>query len=230
MTPLVLLPGMTCDARLFAPQINAFSGQRPLLLSPIGGHDSMTALAAAVLETAPPLFNLAGLSMGGIVAMEILRRAPERVARLALIDTNPLAEDADRRRLREAQIERVDGGELTTVMRDEMKPHYLVDGPRKRDILELCMAMALDLGADVFVRQSRALLSRPDQTATLRGTRTPTLIMCGAEDALCPPERHRLMQELVPGSSLEIVTGAGHLPTLEQPQATNTALARWMEE
>ncbi len=230
MTPLLLLPGMMCDARLFAPQIEALSADIPIHYAPIGGHDSISALAAAVLASAPPRFALAGLSMGGIVAMEIVRQAPERVLRLALMDTNPQAEAEERQRLREPQIEKVVAGGLIEVMRDELKPNYLVDGPRKPAILDLCMQMALALGVEVFVRQSRALQQRPDQQETLRGMTLPTLLLCGAQDQLCPPERHELMHDLIPGSSLEIIDGAGHMPTLEQPETTTVALRRWMEE
>ncbi|WP_417522504.1 alpha/beta fold hydrolase [Marinovum sp.] len=229
MTPLLLLPGMMCDARLFAPQIAAVSGSRPVHCAPIGGHDSMQALAEEVLAHAPPRFALAGLSMGGIVAMEVLRQAPERVAGLALLDTNPKAELAEVRARREPQIASVREGRLAQVMRDEMKPNYLTDGPRRGEILDLCMDMALALGPEVFVNQSRALAGRPDQQETLRTYGGPALVLCGRDDALCPVARHELMADLLPDATLTIIEGAGHLPTLEQPQETNAALARWLE-
>ena len=229
MTPVVLLPGMMCDARLFRPQIAALSGTRTLLLAPIIARDSVAALAADVLAAAPPVFALAGLSMGGIVAMEVLRQAPHRVERIALLDTNPLAETEAVKARRGPQIEAVRAGRLAEIMRDEMKPNYLADGPGKAAILDLCMDMALDLGPAVFARQSRALMTRPDQTGTLRRARVPTLALCGRADTLCPVERHALIAGLVPGAVLEIIDGAGHLPTLEQPDVTNAALARWLE-
>lgn len=229
MTPLVLLPGMMCDARLFAPQIAALSGTRPLHLAPITGRDRVEALAGDVLDQAPARFALAGLSMGGIVAMEVVRQAPDRVERLALLDTNPKAEQEAVRAAREPQIARVETGRLESVMRDEMKPRYLIDGPRRRQILDLCLDMALGLGGAVFVRQSRALQVRPDQTATLRAVTVPTLILCGEDDALCPPPGHTLMQDMIAGSRLVMVAAAGHLPTLEQPDATTAALRDWLE-
>lgn len=229
MTPLVLLPGMMCDARLFAPQIAAFSGTRPVLLAPISGHDTIAALAADVLTSAPPVFALAGLSMGGIVAMAILRHAPERVERIALLDTNPLAESDAVKARRGPQMEAVQAGRLAEIIRDEMKPNYLADGPQKAAILDLCMDMAENLGPEVFLRQSRALMSRPDQTATLRGVRLPALALCGRLDTLCPVDRHELIAGLIPGASLEVIENAGHMPTLEQPERTNEALARWLE-
>jgi len=230
MTPLVLIPGMMCDARLFGPQIGALSGQRSLMLAPITAHDTVEKLAADVLATAPPKFALAGLSMGGIVAMEILRQAPDRVNRIALLDTNHLAENDAVKVRRKPQMDKVADGGLEAVMRDEMKPNYLTDGPDRGQILDLCLDMALALGPDVFLRQSRALMTRPDQSDTLANARLPTLVLCGVEDALCPVGRHKAMHQLVPNSKLEVIEKAGHLPTLEQAEQTTAALNRWLEE
>ena len=229
MTPLVLLPGMMCDARLFGPQIDALSGQLPLHLGVITAHDSVPALAAAVVAAAPPRFALAGLSMGGIVAMEIVAQAPDRITHLALLDTNPLAELPEVQARRGPQIAAARSGRLLEVMRDEMKPNYLADGPGRGRILELCMNMALDLGPDVFVRQSIALRDRPDQQATLRSVAVPTLVLCGAQERLCPVARHELMRDLIPGAKLVVVPDAAHLPTLEQPEATTQALRDWLD-
>lgn len=229
MTPLVLLPGMMCDARLFAPQIAAFSGRRMLVCAPITGWGRVEDLAAVVLANAPERFAMAGLSMGGIVAMEVLRQAPERVERIALMDTNPLAEDDQIKARRLPQMMKVRDGALGPVMRDEMKPHYLSDTPQRESILNLCMEMALALGPHVFLSQSRALMDRPDQSETLRGADLPALVLCGRDDRLCPVSRHQLMAELIPDAQLEIIEGAGHLPALEQPDLTNAALARWLE-
>jgi len=230
MTPLILLPGMMCDARLFRPQIDALSGRIPVMSFPLTAHDSVTALAADILRHAPPSFALAGLSMGGIVAMEVLRQAPERVERLALLDTNPLAEAPEVQARRGPQMAAARDGRLRQVMRDEMKPNYLSDGPHQGAILDLCMAMAEDLGPDVFVRQSKALMHRPDQSKTLSTYGRPALVLCGRQDGLCPVERHQLMHDLLPHSTLKIIDGAGHLPTLEKPEETTAALKRWLEE
>jgi pimeloyl-ACP methyl ester carboxylesterase len=229
MTPLVFLPGMMCDARLFGPQIDALSAHHPVMCIPINRHDTVEALASEVLDMAPERFALAGLSMGGIVAMEVVRQAPDRVERLALLDTNPLAEKENVKAARGPQIAAAKAGDLRRVMRDEMKPNYLTDGPNQGAILDLCMAMAMDQGPDVFVRQSLALMSRPDQQETLRAYTRPALILCGRDDALCPVSRHELMASLLPSALLEIIEGAGHLPTLEQPERTNAALIRWLE-
>ncbi len=226
--PLVLIPGMMCDARLWTPQINAFSRTRAVHLSAITGGGSVQDLAAEVLAQAPDRFALAGLSMGGIVAMEILAQAPERVTRLALLDTNPKAETAAVAKAREPQIAKVAEGQLVPVMRDEMKPNYLAPGPRRTEVLDLVLDMAVGLGPDVFIAQSRALQTRPDQQGTLRSVRVPSLILCGVHDALCPIHRHELMAALIPNARLVVVDGAGHLPTLEQPHAVNAAFEDWL--
>ena len=229
VTPLVLIPGMMCDARLFAPQIAALSAGRTIQVATITGADSIAELARQVLVDAPPRFALAGLSMGGIVAMEILSQAPERVERVALLDTNHRAETPDRQALRGPQVERVFQGALREVLIEEMKPLYLAPENRQDEaILGCALDMAIALGPEVFARQSEALRTRPDQTGTLRATEIPALVLCGEHDTLCPVERHREMAALIPQADLEIIAGAGHLSTLERPDETTGALDRWL--
>jgi pimeloyl-ACP methyl ester carboxylesterase len=229
MIPLILLPGMMCDARLFNPQIAALSARCTLHLPQLATEETIAGMAAEIIAHAPPHFALAGLSLGGIVAMEVLRQAPARVMKLALMDTNPLAETAEMQARRIPQIARVLAGGLESVMRDEMKPLYLADTPQKADILDLCMAMARALGPDVFAQQSRALASRADQTATLASFKRPALVLMGELDSLCPRDRHDLMHALMQQSRLAIIAGAGHLPILEKPDETNAELIRWLE-
>ncbi|MDB2577793.1 alpha/beta hydrolase [Tateyamaria sp.] len=228
--PLVFLPGMMCDARLFGPQIAALSPEFSVMVCPVTRGERIEEIASALLDDLPSRFALAGLSMGGIVAMEILRRAPDRVTRLALMDTNPLAETPQIAAAREPQIVKARAGRLLDVMRDEMKPHYLAPGPYRGEILKLVMDMADSLGPETFVRQSRALQRRRDQQATLRKCKVPTLILCGAHDALCPIKRHTFMAELIQGAELLVLDDAGHLPTLEMPDDTTAALRRWMQQ
>lgn len=229
MLPLVLIPGMMCDTRMWGG-IPAALHPRPVAHVVPTEADSMAELARILLRDAPPRFALAGLSMGGILAMEVLSQAPERVERLALLDTNPRAELPEVRANREPQIARALNGGLARVMRDEMKPNYLAKGPGKKAVLDLCLDMALSLGPDVFARQSRALRDRVDRQATLAAFRGPALVLMGAEDRLCPRDRHDLMHALMPQSRLVIIEGAGHLPTLERPIETTAAMSRWLEE
>jgi len=228
--PLVLLPGMMCDARLFHPQIELLSSNRSLIVMELKGKKTMAGLAKSVLERAPAHFALAGLSMGGIVAMEIIRQEPDRVTRLALMDTNPLADPPEKAAQRKSQINRVMAGALRSVMRDEIKPNYLCQASKSHDILNICMDMAQDLGPEVFQDQSSALQNRPDQCNTLQSVNVPSLILCGENDQLCPVSRHILMHDLISGSRLEIIPRAGHLPTLEQPELTNRKLEEWLKQ
>ena len=223
--PLVLIPGMMCDARMW--------GRVPAVLPcpvrhalPVGA-DSMAAIAARILADAPARFALAGLSMGGIVAMGILHLAPERVARVALLDTNPRAEVPQVQARREPQIARAISGDLSGLMREQMIPNYLAQPNPEIDAL--CLEMALTLGPDVFAEQSRALRDRADRQDALRNYGGPALVLTGAHDRLCPMDRHVLMQELLPNSDLVVIADAGHLPPLESPDATATALRTWLE-
>ncbi len=227
--PLVFLPGMMCDARLFGPQIAELSSEYTVCVAPVTQGERIEEIASDLLTQLPQRFALAGLSMGGIVAMEILRRAPDRVSRLALMSTNPLAEVPQVAAAREPQMVKVRTGRLRDVMRDEMKPNYLAPGPYRDEILDLVMDMAEVLGPDVFIRQSRALQRRRDQQATLRKWKGNTLVLCGAHDQLCPVKRHTFMAELIPQSKLVVLEDSGHLPTLEQPNETTAALRSWAE-
>lgn len=226
--PLLLIPGMMCDARIFMPQIAEFSTERAVHVAAVTKCETIEAMAKQVLDSAPAHFALAGLSMGAMVAMEIVHRAPERVTRVALMDTNSQSEPPAIAATREPQIVGVMAGRLAEVMADVMRPEYLAAGPMRAEILALVQDMALALGEGEFVRHSRALQRRPDQQKTLRKIRMPALVLCGAEDTLTPPRRHEFMSELIPYASLKIIEGAGHLPTLEAPVATNAALREWL--
>ncbi len=225
---LVLVPGMMCDARIFAPQINALSRDFAVHVASVAGPETIRDMAANVLDTAPARFALAGLSMGGIVAMEILRRAPERVTRIALMSTSPLAETPTQAAWREPQIVHAMTGNLDAAMREAMDPDNLAPGPGKNAVMQVVLDMARDLGPDVFVRQSRALQRRPDAQKVLRQIRIPVLVLCGAHDRLTPVKRHQFMADLIPFADLVVLDEAGHLPSLETPDAVSAAIRDWM--
>lgn len=228
--PLVLVPGMMCDARLFSPQIEALSREMNVMVACTTQGERIEEIASDILMASPQKFALAGLSMGGIIAMEILRRAPERVTRIALMDTNPQAETPQTSAGYEPMIVGVKAGRLDEVMRGFMKPDYLAPGPGRVRVLGLMAQMSQDLGAEVFLRQVRALQRRRDQQATLRKCKVPALVMCGAHDRLTPVKRHEFMAELIPYAKLHIVEDAGHVPTLEAAEEVTEALRAWMRQ
>ena len=228
MKKLVMVPGMMCDERIFSPQIAGLSDQIEVTFANISSFPSVEELASDVLKKAPQTFALLGHSMGGIVAMEMYSQEPERIERLVLMDTNPKAELEEMQLRREPQINAVRDGKLLNVMRDEMKPNYLAESENQDAVLGICMDMAMSLGPDVFINQSRALQTRQDQQSTLNSIDIPVLIMCGSEDKLCTLERHELMHNMISNSELKIIYNAGHMPTLEQPNETTEVLKQWL--
>ncbi len=228
MTPVVMIPGMMCDERIFAHQIEELGTDTEVYIADISKYSSIQELASDVLENSPPKFFLVGHSMGGIVAMEMCSQEPDRIEKLVIMDSNPKPELEETKIKREPQIRNVISGNLAQVMKEEMKPNYLADSYKQKDILNTCMEMALTLGPEVFVRQSRALQDRDDQQSTLEDLDIPVLIMCGSEDKLCSIEKHELMHNIINDSKLEVVMGAGHMPTLEQPQKTTEVIKSWL--
>ncbi len=228
MTPVVMIPGMMCDERIFAHQIEELGTDTDIYIADISKYSSIQELASDVLENSPPKFFLVGHSMGGIVAMEMCSQEPDRIEKLVIMDSNHKSELEETKLKREPQIRDVISGNLAQVMKEEMKPNYLADSYKQKDILNTCMEMALTLGPEVFVRQSRALQSRDDQQSTLMELDIPVLIMCGSEDKLCSLEKHELMHNIINDSKLEVIKNAGHLPTLEQPTKTTEVLKTWL--
>jgi len=225
----LLLPGMMCDARLWAPQIEKIG--IPAAVPALDGADSMETLASQVLEAAPPAFALAGLSMGGILAFEIWRQAPDRVTHLALLDTNPHSESPERAMQRLEQIEQVLNGGLRDLVRGSLKPLYLAACNRNDDeLLATIMAMTLDLGPEVFQRQTIAVKNRPDSVPTLPTISCPTVVMCGREDTLCPVSYHELMADRIPKAELVVLDDCGHLASLEQPDRVTAELVELFDQ
>lgn len=227
-TDLLLIPGMMCDARMWQAQIDALSNQIRIHPCEMVG-DSVKKIAEQILASAPDSFALAGLSMGAIVSFEIWRQAPKRVERMALMDTNFRADTAERKQLRNRQIEQVAAGGLEEILRDELKPNYLAQLHRNdMELLDRVLEMGMSLGEQAFFEQSVALRDRPDSSATLASIDCPVVTICGDEDQLCPVSLHREMTEKIGGAELHIVDHCGHLSTMEQPQEVNKILVDWL--
>lgn len=226
--PLVLLPEMMCDARLFDPQIIYLSRQRAVTVAPISRGERIEEIASVLLDQLPHRFALGGLGMGGVVALELTRRAPDRVSRLCLMSTDAQADTPQIAAAREELLVSAKMGRLEEVMRRIIGSETLAPGPQRIPILNTVISMALDFGPEVFERQIRALQRRPDQQSELRHFQVPTLVLCGGHDTLTPLRKHAFMAELIPNAELQVVEEAGHLPTLEAPQRVNKALSEWL--
>ncbi|WP_146589744.1 alpha/beta fold hydrolase [Puniceibacterium confluentis] len=230
LEPLILLPDMMCDARLFAPQLTAFSRHTAVTVAAVTQGERMEEIASGLLTVLPARFALAGAGLGGIVAMELLRRAPDRITRIALIATSPLAETPQEAAAREPQIIGAKTGRLAEVMREAHLASGLAPGAGRVGAMTAAMDMVGGMGAEVFVRQSRALQRRRDQQATLRRCKVPALVLCGRHDAVTPVKRHSFMAELIPHAELNVLEAGGHLPSIEAPDETLAALRAWMKQ
>jgi pimeloyl-ACP methyl ester carboxylesterase len=223
---LLFLPGLICDSRAFAPQLAAFPGSRAV--DGYGTADSLDAMARVALEQAPETFDLFGHSMGGRVALEVFRLAPERVRRLALCSTgvHPLGADEPAKRRDLQAIGHVRGFEALV---DTWLPPMVADANRANEAIYAPMRqMCLDQHQSMFDAQIEALLGRPEQERLLARIACPTLVMTGELDAWSPPAQHEAMAARIPDSTLVIVPGAGHMLPLEAPEAVNQAIAAWL--
>ncbi|HEY1126030.1 MAG TPA: alpha/beta hydrolase [Sphingobium sp.] len=231
-TPLLLLPGLICDARIWAPQAEALRalGHDVQAIDGYDEADSLGAMADIVLQKSPARFALAGHSMGGRVALEIVRRAPERIARLALVSTGvhlPRSEKEAEGRF--ALLERgVEQGmdALIDAWLPPMvwEPNRLIPG-----LMDNLTQMCADMGIDTYERQIRALLARPEVESLLPTITCPTLVATGQHDEWAPPAQHEGIAEAIPNARLQIIAGAGHMVPVERPQAMTDALASWLD-
>ncbi|EEX15521.1 hydrolase, alpha/beta fold family [Citreicella sp. SE45] len=227
--PLVLLPDLMCDARLFGPQIADLSREIAVTVAPVSSGERVEEVASALLDVLPRRFALAGLGLGGMVAMELQRRAPDRVARLMLISTTPLAETPQQAAELDPLIIKARTGRLREAVRALRPVDSLAPGPFRMEIQAMLDEMAEGLGVDVFTRQIRVLQRRRDQQSALRKLRVPVTVLCGAHDITLPVKRHAFLAELIPGARLEVIEEAGHLPPLEAPDALSDAIRDWLQ-
>lgn len=228
--PLVLLPGLLCDRALWEAQLDDLSDLAAPSVADLSRDDSVTAMAQRVLAAAPARFALAGLSMGGYVAQEIMRQAPDRVARLALLDTSARADTEEQGGRRRGLIELAEKGEFHGVtprlLPAFLHPERLNDQP----LVARVAAMTARVGKDAFLRQQRAIMGRADSRASLGAVKCPTLVLCGRQDQLTPLDLHEEIAALIHGARLEIVEECGHLSTMERPWEVSVLLRQWLTE
>ena len=225
---LVLLPGLAGDATMWRAQAEALADFEPRIADVHMRHDSIPAMAAAVLAESEGPLVLCGASMGGMVAMEAARQAPQRIRGLALLGTTAQPESAQMRSLREAAIELFEQGCLAEVIEPNLMYAFHPDSLRDAALVQDYLSFVLRAGAAQLARQNRAITTRPDAREHLPALRCPVLVMCGADDQLTPPEHAREIAQCVPGAQLRIVPRCGHMLTMEQPQVVNAQLRDWL--
>lgn len=231
---LVLLPGLMCDEAVWAPSLSGLPAGWEPWVADYGLCNSLQAMAEAVLAGAPQgPFALAGHSMGGRVALEVVRLAPQRVSHLALLDTGhtPRAagesgDEEARKRYALLEMARTQGvrSMAQTWVQGMVAPDRLMDA----ELIERIVVMFARKSAEVFAAQIQALLHRPDASEVLRSVAVPTLLQCGAQDAWSPPAQHEAMRVLVPHAVLDLIENAGHMAPMEQPHAVAASLSRWL--
>ena len=228
LAPLVLLPGLLCDQQLWADQILALADVATPHVADLTLDETVADMAGRVLAAAPDRFALAALSMGGYVAFEILRQQPERVTRLALLDTSASPDTAERAAERRTAIDTLGLGRFVGVTH-RMLPTLVHPDHVAGPIGHKVRAMAERVGSAAFLRQQRAILTRPDSRPGLALIDVPTLVVVGDEDQLTPPAEARIIQQGVPGAQLRVIERCGHLPPLERSWQTSTLLRAWIE-
>ena len=229
MTPIVMIPGLLCSAELYAPQIAALWPFGPVTVASTVSGATLPDIAANILSSAPPRFALGGLSMGGYVALEIMRQAPERVIKLALLDTSARPDTPEQAEQRRRLLAQAKGGDFKGILRQVMAalPH-----PAHREdqaLLEVNVRMGLTVGLDGFERQTQAIIGRADSRPHLADIKVPTLVLVGDGDPITPPFLSEEIAAAIPNATLVVIPECGHGATLEQPEAVNRALITWLE-
>jgi pimeloyl-ACP methyl ester carboxylesterase len=222
--PSVFLPGLLCTPRLYAAQLAAVWAFGPVMVANHTRDDTVGAIARRALATAPPRFALIGLSMGGYISLEIMRQAPERVAKLALLDTSARPDTPEQSALRRDLVARARSASMSDIadltLPNLVAPQHLAD----ESLLRVIRVMAEEVGAEAFERQQNAIMSRPDSRPTLGAIRCPTLVLVGEQDTLTPPDRAQEIAAGISGSRLVTVPRCGHVSTLERPDEVSRAL------
>ena len=226
--PLVLISGLGCDDRMWAHQTAHLGDVAKVHLAGIPDGASIADMALAILDRAPTQFALAGLSMGGYVAFEIMRRAPERVIRLALLDTKADLDPPDARAAREEAVRDVAAGRFEPHLESRLPALLGPEALGEPAKVAVMRAMAMAVGADRYARQMRAIMERADSMPLLPTIACPTLVLCGRQDALTPVDKHVEMADAIPRARLAVVEQCGHLAPIEQPQAVTALLRDWL--
>lgn len=227
-SPILLVPGLNCTAECYAGQVPALWQFGSVLIPDHRRGSSMAEIAAAILAEAPPEFALAGFSMGGYIAFELLRQAPERITRLALIDTMARRDTPEGLQKRHDAIELAQAGKHRQLVAANYPGSVHPDNVEDAAIRDISIRMAVENGPEVYVRQQQAILDRPDSAPLLAGILVPTTIVVGEADAITPVAESQAMAAAIPGAELVSIAGAGHMSPTERPAAVAAALVGWL--
>ncbi len=227
-TPLLLLPGLLCDRALWAAQLDGLADIADMTVGDLTQADTVQEMARGALAKAPPRFALAGLSMGGYVSFEIMRQAPDRVIRLALLDTSARPDTLERIKQRKELITMCDKGEFVGVTPRLLPSWVHPERMKDKAFVEAVTSMTRRVGREAFVRQQTAIMNRPDSRPDLPNIACPTLVLCGHEDQATPPDLHREIAADIPNARLAIIKECGHLSTMERPDEVNRELRSWV--
>lgn len=225
--PLVFLPGLLCDAELWQQQADALSDIADPFIADFSRDDTISGMARRLLDSAPPRFALAALSMGGYVAFEVFRQAPDRVMRAALFDTSASPDDAVRARQRRAAIHSLSSGRFAGVTH-RMLPTLIHESRVHGPVGETVMRMAERVGAEVFLQQQKAIMGRQDSRPGLASIDVPAMVAVGDSDQLTPVDESLAIHQGIAGSEFHVLPACGHLPPLEMPEETAALLRRWL--
>lgn len=225
---LLLIPGLLCDASLWAHQTRYLTEIADIQIVETMMDESFGEMVARMLDAAPATFALAGLSMGGYVALECMRQAPERVTRLALLDTSARADDAATLKRRKSFIALAEQGKFKGVTPRLLPSFIHPDRLEEADLADAVTRMAESVGKDAFLRQQRAIMGRPDSRPDLAGIDVPTLVVCGRQDVATPLALSEEIAELIAGARLCIIEECGHLSTMERPHAVTALMRDWL--
>ena len=227
MTPFLLVPGLNCDARVYSAATTALWPLGPVTIANQLAGEGLAAIARNILAAAPPSFALAGFSMGGYIALEILRQAPERVTKLALLDTNAQPDSPEATEVRRRRIEHTRAGKFGLVVEQSFPGTVHPDNANDSSLYAIHRAMSDAAGPDAYIRHQQAIIDRPDSRPLLGSIRVPTLVLLGEADTIAPLAMAEEMHRGIAGSTLSIIPRAGHMTLLEQPELVNTALKAW---
>jgi len=231
MTQIILIPGLACDAQMWQSQVTILPTQlRAHVTDAHTRADTIEGMAWRLLDEHPGDLILCGASMGGIVAMEAVRQAPQRIRAMALLGTNARPETDELRRLREAAITLFADGRTAEVLRANVPFAFHPSRAGDTRLVSTYLDFVMKAGAEQLIRQNRAIMARPDARSHLPAVACPTLVVCGDADQLTPPEYSREIAELIPGATLVMLPQCGHMLTMERPDLVNAALVQWLQQ